>query len=210
MSQRSMVPVLIFGGLVLAAGAGLWLMLRSGDDAAATPTGEAITATESPSTPTDRSGSAPTVTPTLPGETRTAPASEVKEYVVGDRRVRDHRSGDRAPIDIPPAVHPAESRRIASNLTHEIGQKLKVMVKECSAALPAAARGRSSRLEGKVVISIHAKQVTVKEAVVQLREITDASVDTIKKCIEDKALTVTQETDEPDLESYDINLSYAL
>lgn len=207
-----MVPVVIFGVFVLAGGVALLLMMRSGDDAVAEPTGETVTATERAPTPTDRdrSGSTPTVTPTLPGETPAGLPGEVKEYVVGDRRVRDHRSGDRAPIDIPPSVHPAEARRIDSKVTYDVGQKLKVFVKECVAALPAGAKREGARLEGKVVISIKAKQVTVKEAVVQLREVADASVASIKKCIEEKALTVTQETQEIDLESYDITVSYAL
>jgi len=206
-----MVPVMIFGGLVLAAGAGLWLMLRG--DEPASPSPAPVTATEPAPIPTppSRPESAPTVTPSLPGETPRGPAGEpVKEYVVGDRRIRDHRSGEHAPIDIPPAVHPPDSRKITSNLTHEIGLKLKVIVKDCAQALPAGARSGDPRLEGKVVIAIKAKQVTVTSAVVQLRDVADASVEAVKKCIEDKALTVTHVAEENDLESYDINLSYSL
>lgn len=205
-----MVPVMIMGVLVLAGAVGLWLMLRSGDDAVAEPTSETITKAGPPPTPTDRSGAGPTVAPSLPGETARGEGSAVKEYVVGDTRVRDHRSGDHAPIDIPPAVHPAEARRLTSNLVHEVGQKLKVIAKECAQALPAGARGKDPRLEGQVVVAIKAKQVTVTKAVVQLRDVTHASVETIKQCIEQKALTVTQMAEETDLESYDINLSYAL
>lgn len=211
MSQRkAMVPVLIMGVLVLAGGVGLWLMLRGGDDAVAQRPREPISATEPPPTPTEIGTSAPTVAPSLPGETPATPGGEVKEYVVGDRRVRDHRTGDHAPIDIPPSVHPAEGRRLTSNLVHEVGLKLKVVVKECAATLPTTARGKDPHLEGQVVVAIKAKQVTVTKAVVQLRDVNDAAVDAVKKCIEEKALTLTHTAEETDLESYDINLSYAL
>ena len=210
MAQRTLVPVVIMGTFVLAGAVVLWLMMRSGDEAAATPSGETITATKAPPSATGPRESKPTVAPSLPAEAPAGSASEVKEYAVGDRRVRDHRSGQHAPIDIPPAVHPAEAPRIASNLTHAIGTKIKGIVKECAAALPVAGRGTKPRVEGKVVIAIKAKQVTVTEAVVQLRDVTDASVETIKKCIEEKALTLTQQADEIDLESYDINLAYTL
>jgi len=211
MSQRSMVPVLIFGGLVLAAGAGLWLMLRSGDEPSSEGASNAVTEPAATQPTPARPESAPTVTPSLTAEPPRAPAGEaVKEYVVGDRRIRDHRSGERAPIDIPPAVHPPDSRKIKSNLTHDIGQKLKVIVKDCALALPAGAKTGDPRLEGKIVIAIKAKQVTVTNAVVQLRDVEDASVEAVKKCIEDKSLAVTHVAEEDDLESYDINLSYSL
>lgn len=206
-----MVPVMIMGTFVLAGGVVLWLMLRGSDDEVAKPTGETVTAPTGSAPPaTDRGPAAPSVAPSLPGSTPSAEEGEVKEYVVGDRRVRDHRKGDHAPIDIPPSVHPAEGRRLTSNLVHEVGLKLKVMVKECAQALPAGARGKDPHLEGQVVVAIKAKQVTVTRAVVQLRDVTDASVETIKKCIEERALTLTHQAEETDLESYDINLSYAL
>ena len=61
-------------------------------------------------------------------------------------------------------------------------------------------------------LSIKAKQVTVTRATVQLREVTDAepAIATVKKCIEEKALTITQTAEENDVEAYDINLSYSL
>jgi len=210
MSQRSMVPVMIMGGFVLAGAVVLWLTLRADDDAVAEPTGETITATPAVPPPIDRGQSAPVVTPSLPRATPAEP-SGVNEYAVGDVRVRDHRgSGDSVPLDIPPSVHPAEGRRLTSNLVHEVGTKLKGIVKECAATLPAGARGKDAHLEGLVVVAIKAKQVTVNKAVVQLRDVADTSIDAIKKCIEEKALTLTHQADEIDLESYDINVSYAL
>ncbi len=204
-----MVPVVIFGVFVLAGAVGVWLMMRTGDSVAE-PSTEPSRATEQPPPPSQRGEAAPTVTPSLPGETRRSEGSAVKEYAVGDTLVRDHRSGDHAPIDIPPSVHPAEARRLTSNLVSEVGQKLKVIVKDCATGLPAGARGKDPRLEGQVVIAIKSKRVTVTGAAVELRDVTDASVASIKRCIEEKALTVTHDADETDLASYDISLAYAL
>jgi hypothetical protein len=210
MSQRSMVPVMIMGAFVLVGGVVLFVMMRSGEDAVAEPTTPPIAAT-TPPPPVDRGASAPTVTPSLPGETRTPEPTDVKEYAVGDIRVRDHRgSGESVPLDLPPSVHPAEGRRLTSDLVHVVGTKLKGIVKQCAATLPAGARGKDPHVEGVVVVGIKAKQVTVNKAVVQLRDVSDSSVDAVKKCIEEKALTLTHEADETDLESYDINVSYAL
>ena len=206
-----MVPVMIMGAFVLAGAVVLWLTLRSGDDAVAQPTAETVTVTPPVPPEIARGQSAPTVTPSLPRGTPAAEPSDVNEYAVGDVRVRDHRgSGSAVPLDIPPSVHPAEGRRLTSNLVHEVGTKLKGIVKECATTLPAGARGKDAHLEGLVVVAIKAKQVTVQKAVVQLRDVADTSVDAIKKCIEEKALTLTQQADEIDLESYDINVSYAL
>jgi len=212
MSQRSMVPVMIMGAFVLAGAIGLYFILGSEDaPAEPEPTPVAVTTAPPPTAP-PRPGSQPTVAPSLPGETAAPAEAEFKEYVVGDTRVRDHRKGDRAPIDIPPSVHPPDGRKIHSNLTHEIGTTLKAMVKDCSGTLAPGAKTASSRLEGQVVIAIKAKQVTVTKAIVQLREVggEPSAVETVKKCIEEKALTITQTAEENDVESYDINLSYAL
>jgi len=207
-----MVPVMIMGAFVLAGAIGLYFILGR-DEAPAAPEPTPVVVTTPPAAVTPvTAGSQPTVAPSLPSETPTGSGGQYKEYVVGDTRVRDHRTGDRAPIDIPPSVHPPDGRKIQSNLTHEIGQKLKVMVKDCTQTLAAGAKTNASRLEGQVVIAIKAKQVTVTRATVQLREVTDAepAIATVKKCIEEKALTITQTAEENDVEAYDINLSYSL
>ncbi len=207
-----MVPVMIMGAFVLAGAIGLYIILGR-DEAPSAPEPTPIAVTEAPPPATaPRPGSQPTVTPSLPSETPRTPGDEVKEYAVGDTRVRDHRSGDRKPIDVPPSVHPPDGRKIQSNLTHEIGQRIKVMVKDCAQTLAAGARSSASRLEGQVVIAIKAKQVTVTKAVVQLREVAgdEPAIETVKKCIEEKALTITQTAEENDVDAYDINLSYSL
>ncbi|MDX2093506.1 MAG: hypothetical protein SFX73_37020 [Kofleriaceae bacterium] len=209
--------VLIFGACVMAAAIGLIVMMGGGEEATtATPT--------KPTEPTGRiTGSAATPPPlaeTRKGEKPTVTASDTprqpaaaegtKEYELDGRKVRDHRSGDRAPIDVPPAVHPAEGPRIPSKLTSAIGQKVRAKVEECGKQIPAAARGEKPRVEGLVVIAIKNKVVTVTSATMQLRNVEGAAVDTAKACIEAGALTITESSTEPDLASYDINISFGL
>lgn len=210
-SSRRPIALAIVAAVVLAGVVALWLGMKKDGTAGATPTagsGELVAVSETP-TPTVRAEPGTTVTPSLPGETPAA-SDGTREYMVGDLKVRDHRKGNKPPIDIPPAIHPPDGRKIQSNLTSEIGQKFKVVVKDCAASLPPEARGSSPRLEGLIVIAIKAKQVTITKATVQLRDVVGASVDPIKQCIEQKALAVTHTAEEPDLESYDINLSYSL
>jgi hypothetical protein len=214
-SSRRAVVLAIVAVVVLAGVIGVWLATKkegatAGTASSSSPGTPSVVADSETPTPTVRGDSTTTVTPSLPGDSPPPASGEVREYMVGDRRVRDHRKGDKPPIDIPPAIHPPDGRKIQSNLTSEIGQKLKVVVRECAATMPQEARGTSPRLEGLVVIAIKAKLVTITKATVQLRDVVGASVDPIKQCIEQKSLAVTHATDEPDLDSYDINVSYSL
>jgi hypothetical protein len=159
--------------------------------------------------------STPSVTPGLAGERpslpQAAPGEYPKDYVVGDIRVRDHREGDHKPLDIPPNVHPAEAPTIPSTLTHEIAQKVKAVMIECTKQLPAAARGDKPRLEGQIMISIKSHNVTITKSTMQLRNVSGESVEPTKQCIEQKSVGITNPAPEQsDIESYSINLSYAI
>ena len=72
------------------------------------------------------------------------------------------------------------------------------------------ARGPAPRIQGSVSIAIKDGQVTVGDTAFQLRDVVGASVEPIKQCIEQQARTITHPTDEHDLESYDLTLSFAL
>lgn len=210
MSARTNLAIV--GGLVLIAAGGLWFLLQK-DDA------EATTQTASPSPP-PLAGSDDTPTPVLRApnkpsvtvnETPREPAGDPpKEYEVGGRKVRDHRTGDHGPVDIPPNVRPPEGRQIPSTLTSEIGQKVRAKVAECAALIPPEARGTKPRVEGLIVIAIKSKQVSISSATMQLREIVGAATDPTKQCIEERSKSITHPTDEADLETYDITVSFAL
>lgn len=212
--------VLVVAGLVVVAGIVALVLFLGGDSGDSAPSasatqGSAVAISTTPP-PTGRGASAPTVTPALPGSERAGalPPSDSehpREYVVGDVHVRDHRSGNNTPIDLPPNVHPAEGRTIPSALTHDVAQKVKEVMEQCVADLPKDARGTSPRLEGQIKIAIKDHKLTVTNAFMQLRDVVGAGLDTTKQCIEQKSVGLQSLADgQEDLEGYDIRLSFAI
>jgi hypothetical protein len=204
---------LVVGGLVVVALiAGLVYMLAKDDAQTAQTSSGSGTAVvvEAPGT-----GGQPTVTGGTTGDRPALPApppgQNPRDYVVGDVRVRDHRSGDNKPLDVPPTAHPAEGRLLPSTLTHEVSQKLKAVMRECVASLPKDARGDKPRLEGQVVLAIKDKKLTVTKSLMQLRDVSGESVEPTKQCIEAKALGVENPAaDQADLDNYAFNISFAI
>jgi hypothetical protein len=204
--------LVLVGVAALVGAVALWFILHTTDGPPSTPRsqGSAVVATTDPRpTPSDP-------TPSLPagsdqGSAAGSGESNPRDYMVGDIRVRDHRSGDNKPLDIPPGVHPAESRMIPSSLTHDITKKVKAVMAECTADVPREARGASPRLEGQLVISIKDQTLTVAKATMQLRDIVGAAQEPTKQCIEQKTVGLqTPATDEPDLENYSITITFAI
>jgi hypothetical protein len=153
---------------------------------------------------------APTPSPSVPSLPSPAPTEQpVRETVVDGVRVRDHRTGDTAPRDMPHPAHPPEARRIPAALTQAITNKLRPVVMECAASIPPEARGTTPRIDGQLVIAIRNKQVSVTKTVVKLRDIAGASAEPVQQCIEQKSLgLMTPAGDEADLEDYGIALSF--
>jgi len=153
--------------------------------------------------PTQPSGSA-----APPSELPRAP---VTDYMVGGVRIRDHRSGDRTPSAVPPAIHPPEGRKVPSQLTSDVAQKVRAVMTECAASLPAHARGADPRLDGTIEIAIRDRLATVTRAVVQLRDVSADAASAVERCIQDKSVGVaTSAGDEADLEAYSITLAFRL
>jgi hypothetical protein len=196
---------------VIALGVVLWVALKkdlstASENATPEPQGSAVV---------ERKPGTPTVTPGLPGEPKPlpqpAPGEHPKDYVVGDIRVRDHRAGNNPPLDIPPNVHPIEGPVIPSTLTHEVSQKVRAVVTECTASLPKDARGEKPRVEGQVVIAIKDHQVKVTGSTMQLRNVTGDAVEPTKQCIEQKSIGLENSAPETsDIEKYTINVTYAI
>jgi hypothetical protein len=135
----------------------------------------------------------------------------VTDYMVGGVRIRDHRSGDRTPGAMPSAIHPPEGRKIASQLTSDVAQKVRAVMTECAASLPAHARGAEPRLEGTIAIAIKDHLATVTRAAVQLREVSADAASAVERCIEQRSVGVaTPAGDEADLEAYSITLAFRL
>lgn len=213
-----MRKLLVLGGLaVIALVVGLLLLLVKDDGAAAETTSTASTTSPAPSgtqvVPPPRGE--PTVTSSPRGERpelpETTSSEHPRDYVVGDIRVRDHRSGDNVPLDIPPNVHPPEGPKIPSTLTHAVAQQLKPIMNDCVASVPKEARGDRPRLEGQLIIAIKDHKATVTKSIMQLRNVTGQSVEPAKQCIESRAIGLQADaSDQADLDSYSINISFAI
>jgi hypothetical protein len=139
------------------------------------------------------------------------PRAPVTDYMVGGRRIRDHRSGARTDDAVPAPIHPPEGRKIPSQLTSAVAQQVRAVMTECAASLPAHARGAEPRLEGTIAIAIKDQRATVTRAAVQLRDVSADAAQAIAHCIEQKSIGVaTSARDEADLEAYSITLAFRL
>jgi hypothetical protein len=137
------------------------------------------------------------------------PGREVTDYMVGSARVRDHRSGERTPDVVPRAAHPPEGRKIASQLTSDVAQKVRAAMTECAMNLPRDARGADPRLDGTVEIAIKDRQATITSASVQLRDVQSSAADSLKRCVEQKSVGVaTSAGEEADVAGYAIAVAF--
>lgn len=206
---------LIVGGLaVLGAAVALVIILaKSGKDDAAKGADASAkpVATGSADVKPPANNPSVTVTDRPRGETVPDPITDQgRDYNVGGARVHDHRSGEQKPLDVPPNIHPTASRLIPSELTYDISEKVKAVMKDCVASLPREGRGAKPRVEGQVVVAIKDKTLSVTSSTIQLRDLEGlgAAADTALQCIQSHAVGLsTPAGGEADLESYTINLS---
>jgi hypothetical protein len=193
---------------VVAAIMVLYIIMARGDDAAARSDAPAKNPEPAPAT-TPRANA----TPTLPdsNSVRREPSGSATDYTIGDVRIRDHRSGEHAQLDVAPVVHAPLSRKIPAQLSFDISQKVRAIVAACATTLPANARGDKPRIEGQITIAIKDHQATVTSAMLQLRDVVGVTVDDTRKCVEQKSIGATTPSgDEPDLDGYGITLSIRL
>ena len=165
-------------------------------------------------TQADDGNATPRVPPTLANGSAAPsepPHPPVTDYMVGGVRIRDHRSGDRTQSAVPPAIHPPEGRKIPSQLTSDVAQKVRAVMTECAATLPAHARGAEPRLEGTIAIEIKDHLATVTRAAVQLHDVSADAASAVERCIAQRSVGVaTSAGDEADLEAYSITLALRL
>jgi hypothetical protein len=139
------------------------------------------------------------------------PSSTSTDYVVGDVRVRDHRTGTHDQLDVAPVIHAPTGPKIASQLSSDIAKNIRGVVAECAATVPADARGARSRFEGQVKIAIANQVATITSAALRLRDVTGDSSAIAQQCIEQKVIGIsTPSGNEPDIEGYGITLSLRL
>ena len=151
--------------------------------------------------------------PHLPGTNDLAQGSaqNPKDYMIGDVRVRDHRTGDNKPLDLPPNQHPAEGRELPATLTHDISQQVKKLVWSCGADVPKDARGTKPRVDGQLTVSIKDHTLTINTIAAQVRDVDGPSADTLKQCVEQKSVGLTSvASDQADITDYGIGITFAI
>ena len=211
MSNRAIYAII--AAVALAAIGGFYLMLRGDGDAVETtasksgkPEGGGFTG------PGHGPATVPGAEPRLPAgsDARDLP-DKVKEYAANGAIIRDHRTGAHGPIDLDPNAAPPNSRKLQPTLTKAVSDKIRDVMHECVATLPATARGERPRLEGTINIAIKDKVVSINKAQLAVKDVSGDAAETTRTCIEKKSMAVTQAAgDEQDLPSYDINLSFTL
>ncbi len=213
MSNRTIYAIIAV--VALAAIGGFYLMLRGDGDAPSVtatkdgkPAGGGFTG----------SGHGPATSPNQPSLTAPAAGSDsrelpdkVKEYAANGAIIRDHRTGSHAPIELDPNAAPPNERKLQPTLTKAIADKVRDVMHECVANLPANVKGERPRLEGTINIAIKDKVVSVNKTALAVKDVTGDAAEATRTCIEQKSMAVTQAAgDEKDLASYDINLSFVL
>lgn len=198
------------GALIVVAGVALVLMMSRGDADRAPSTTRRAPASSEPSAPVAAADPAPALPATAPSNA-TVGSDGVKEYMVGGVKIRDHRAGDNKPFDLPPNPHPADSRELPSELTHDISQQIRRQMNTCAAAVPKDVRGAKPKLDGQLTVAIHDHKLTVTDMALQVRDVDGPSADALKQCVVDKAASyVSSAPDQPDLENYGIAITFAL
>lgn len=155
-----------------------------------------------------------TPAPSLPennGAPRLPEQGSANEYVVGDVRVRDHRAGSNARLDVPPNVHPPGTRRIPSSLTQAVAQQVRGVLADCTKDIPREARGPHPRLEGQLIVTIKDHKMSVTKATMQLRDMPADSLDATRQCVEQHSVGLQADAaDQDDLDNYSIGVTFAV
>ena len=208
--------VIVIGGLslvVLGALVGLWLLLMKNDGASARTSARPPVVDRAPDDAAAPQGGT-TTTPGIAAPTPVpAPGSgdNPREYQVGGTTVRDHRGGDRKPLDIPPNVHEPGGHAIQSTTTNAVSMKVQAVMKQCAASIPKESRGDKPRVEGQLTVAIKDKQVKVTGATVQPRNFADEAAGQLKQCMEQKSIGLADSVSgEADVADYTINISFAV
>ncbi len=148
---------------------------------------------------------------TVGGPGSNAPVTPSVDYQVGNVQIRDHRGSNAVPIDTPPNIHRPDGRKVSTTVVSDLTAKMREVVASCAKDIPAEARGPKPRMEGAITIAIKGHQVSVSSSVLKLRDVVGAAVDPTQQCLEKGANALTYVApDEADVESYQINLSFAV
>jgi hypothetical protein len=204
--------LIAIASLLVIGAVALVLILTKSSDAPATtsagpPRGSATVVTSEPR----QAPALPATTASGGSAVASADGTYPKEYMVGDVRVRDHRSGNNKPLDLPPNMHPAESRELPSELTHDISQQVRRQLFECAAAVPKDAKHDKPKLEGQLTVAIKDHKLSITNMALQIRDIDGPSADAVKQCVQEKSAAFTSDArDQADVDNYGIAITFAI
>jgi hypothetical protein len=195
--------------LVVVGGIALVLMMSSNETATPTTRAKPPTAGSAVAVTNTDQPSLPTPPPSLGSA---GGSDSVKEYMVGDVKIRDHRTGSNLPRDIPPNPHPANARDLPAELTHAISQQVKNQIYACAAAVPKEVKGEKPKVIGQLNVAIKDHKLSITGMSLETRDITDeATATALKQCAQEKSAGFTSPAkDQEDIADYNIQLNFAI
>lgn len=135
----------------------------------------------------------------------------VKDYMVGDVRVRDHRSGDHPPLDLPPNVHRPGGRRLPSTLTSDISQQMRKVIWQCAKDVPKQARGAKPQFEAQLTVAITGHTLSIADVAAQVRDVEGPAADALRDCVSRNAAGLTASAaDQDDIAGYGLRLAFMI
>lgn len=201
------------GGLLALAVAVLYMLV--GDSARSAPEPEAESGARVVVHPTaersrDTRSQQPVPNANPSGDAAARP-TDYKDYTVGDVRIRDHRSGDAAPIDLPPNIHPPQSRQLPSSLTADIGQQVRRVVRECAKEIPLDVRGPKPQFEAQLTVAIADRKLSILEVVSQVRDVEGPAAGAMRDCVARSASSISAgASEEADIASYGLRFAFII
>ncbi len=215
-----MKALLALAGLLVVAGVAAVLVMSSTSDDPGKPianvvAGSSVTSTTQPSPSGTVAAPSPSPSLPLPLPVEASPpgvAPIQQEYMIGDVKVRDHRTGEHKQMDLPPNIHPANGPSLPSDLTHDISQQVKNKMFACAKAMPREIRGDKPKVDGQLQVAIKAHVLSITSVSLQVRDINDAvASDALATCVQQTSAALTAVAkDQADLADYGISLTFAI
>ncbi len=212
-----MKALLALAGLIVVAGVAAVLVMSSNSDGPSTSKPTVAAGGFVPASPPTATAPTPSLQPSLqpslpvePSPPGVAPIQ--KEYMVGDVKVRDHRTGDHKQMDLPPNIHPANGPSLPSELTHDISQQVKNKMIACAKSMPRDIRGDKPKVDGQLQVAIKDHVLSITSLSLQVRDITDATAsDALAACVKETSTALTSVAkDQADVADYGISLTFAI
>jgi hypothetical protein len=191
--------------LVLGLAIGVWILSRPSDNASAEP------ANAHPGSPADHDDPRPSLAESGSGTSGTSRRTRARTG--DDVVVHDHRTGDSPPSPdlVEPTKQTKRDRDLPSNLTFEVSRGVKAALEQCASLIPAGERTGASRLRGSIGVGIKDHVATIRAADLSFTGSTGPAADSAKQCVVQKSVGLqTPAQDQPDLESYSIEVSFRL